>query len=87
MASVGFFEEAPGVKSSTRIFAAILIACVVAVVTVTCIYILHTPEAAVIGAIAAVLGALVYNGAVAISKRTRVTSTETLVEGSKGDDH
>ena len=67
----GFLEESPGVKSSTRLFAAILLALAAVVVALIVWYVMHTkvPDASVIGGLAGVLGALVVQGVVAIMRR------------------
>ena len=67
----GFLEESPGVKSSTRLFALILVLDTTALVGATCWYFVKgtAPSAEVIGAVAALTGALVLNGVVAIVKR------------------
>ena len=82
MAPVGFLEEAPGTKSSTRLLAFILAACVVALVTFTGVYVLGRkgPDSAVVGALAGMVAALVANGIVAIVGRTRIGNG-----GDKGD--
>ena len=77
MAPVGFLEEAAGVKSSTRLFGLILALCVAGLVGVTGVYVLRkTPDAAVIGALAGMIAALVANGIVAIVGRTKVDGGE-----------
>ncbi|HEX7019005.1 MAG TPA: hypothetical protein VF159_03275 [Gemmatimonadaceae bacterium] len=54
----------------TRLIIFLLTLAVLAVVTTICIYVLGSkPSAAVLGALAGVLGALVVNGIVAIVKR------------------
>jgi hypothetical protein len=79
-AAVGFFEEAPGVKSSSRLFAAILLALAAAVVIgmdwYTWYQTVHgkAVDPLVIGAFVGALCPLVYQGAVAITKRTGVTT-------------
>lgn len=66
----GFLEEAPGVKSSTRLFALILLVDTSALVGATCYYLVkRTPDAAVIAAVATIAGALIAQGVVAIVKR------------------
>ena len=66
-----FLEESPGVNSSTRLIALTLTGYAGVVVWAVVWYLHHAdrPEAAVIGALAVVLGALVLNGIVAIVKR------------------
>jgi len=68
----GWLEEAPGVKSSTRLFAAILLALAAAIVGLIVWYVMThpAPDAGVVGALAGVLTALVLQGAVAITRRT-----------------
>lgn len=68
----GFFEESPGVRSSTRLIMFILAACVVALTGATCWYLVRpkmAPDASVISAMALLIGALVLNGIVAIRNR------------------
>lgn len=69
----GYLEEAPGVKSSTRLLAFLLMACVVAVIVFIGVYVLGRPkpEAAVVASLAGVVTALVAQGIVAIFNRTR----------------
>lgn len=75
--AVGWLEESPGVKSSTRLFAAILLGMagvlVATVVGYVWFCITRTPpivlSGPVIGSLAACLTAIVGQGAVAISKR------------------
>lgn len=68
---IGFLEEAEGVLSMTRLAMAWLLTLATAVVGFTCWYLLHARpiDAAVLGGIAAILGALVYHGAVAVKYR------------------
>jgi hypothetical protein len=68
---IGFLEESTGVRSMTRLAILWLLVLTTAVVAVACWYLLrtHPPDAAVLGALATVLGALVYKGAVAIKNR------------------
>jgi uncharacterized BrkB/YihY/UPF0761 family membrane protein len=71
----GFLEESPGVRSSTRLFAAILLALAAVVVGVIAWYVIyptvrnHAVDSSVVGTLAGVLGALVLQGVVAIMKR------------------
>lgn len=67
----GFLEESPGVWSSTRLFAAVLLALAAIVVGLVVWYVVSVrPTVAnVIYALSAVLGALVIQGVVAIMKR------------------
>lgn len=66
----GFFEESPRVFSMTRLAIGVLLGCVSVVVLTTCWYVVkRTPDAAVLGALAGIIGALVLNGIVAIAKR------------------
>lgn len=70
--SVGFFEESEGVKSSSRLFAAILLFLTGVVTFTICAYVLQLGKdasAAVIGALVGVVTALGAQGAVAIAKR------------------
>lgn len=69
--AVGFLEQAPGVRSSTRLFGLILVVLSALVTLTTCYYVLRVPNASagVVGALAGILGALVANGVVAIMKR------------------
>jgi hypothetical protein len=75
--AVGWLEEAPGVKSSTRLFAAILIGAGVAVSLTGCGYVAfclggtHAPDSSVLMGFAAMITALVGSGAVAIINRTK----------------
>jgi hypothetical protein len=58
------------VRSMTRLAIAALLVLTAAVVGCTCWYLVkRTPDAAVLGALAAIIGALVLNGIVAIAKR------------------
>ena len=67
---IGFLEESEGVKSSTRLFAAVLLVLTAVVTATMCVYVLRKdPSAAVITALVGALGALVAQGAVAIVKR------------------
>lgn len=68
---IGFLEESEGVRSMTRLTIAVLLTLTSIVVGVLCWYVLHaqTLSAAVIGALAGVVSALVLNGAVAIINR------------------
>ena len=70
---IGFLEEAEGVKSSTRLFAAVLLALTTLVVATICVYVLKLGKdasAAVVGALVGAVTALVAQGAVAIVKRS-----------------
>lgn len=68
---IGFLEESAGVRSMTRLAIAVLLVLTAAVVAATCWYVVKgTPNAAVLGALAGVIGALVVNGIVAIAKRS-----------------
>ena len=79
-ALVGFLEEAPGVKSSTRLFAAVCIGLAGALAAVIGWYVWfttsrvppRTPDATVIAALVTGIGAFVAQGAVAIIRRTKV---------------
>lgn len=76
---VGFLEEAPGVRSSTRLFGAILLALAAVLVAVIVWYVwwcatrtpIRDPSSTVIGALVGGLTAVVAQGVVAISKRTK----------------
>lgn len=77
-------------RSSTRLLSFFLLACVLAVTTVICIYTLRTlePSAAVIGSLAGVLTALVLNGIVAMTSRTPVTTqAHCAAEEEHHEDH
>lgn len=71
----GFLEESPGVRSMTRLTILVLLLLTGAIVGVTCWYVVKgtpkgsAPDAAVLGALAGIIGALVLNGVVAIVKR------------------
>lgn len=77
--AVGFLEEAPGVWSSVRLISFLLMGCVIAVVATICIYVLNkpAPSAGVVGTLGGVVTALVLNGIVAMTSRTRVTREDT----------
>lgn len=67
---IGFLEESDGVRSMTRLAIAVLLALTAAIVGVTCWYVVkQSPDAAVLAALAGIIGALVVNGIVAIAKR------------------
>jgi membrane protein YdbS with pleckstrin-like domain len=66
----GFLEESDGVWSMSRLAIATLLFLAAAIVGVTCWYVVRgQPNAAVLGALATILAALVVNGSVAIIKR------------------
>ena len=67
----GFFEEENGDRSMTRLTIFALVLCIAAVVATTCVYVLHSakPDAAIVGGLAGVLGALVLKGIVAIIRK------------------
>lgn len=66
----GFLEESSGVRSMTRLAIAVLLLLTAAIVAVTCWYVVRgKPEAAILAALAGIIGALVLNGVVAIAKR------------------
>lgn len=75
----GFLEEAPGVRSMTRLVILILSVLTALVVGTVCWYVLRrpAPDAAIVGALAGVIGALVLNGVVAIAKRGGVDDAAT----------
>ena len=68
---IHFLEEAEGVWSMARLSMAWLLVLATAIVAVLCWYLVKVRpiDAAVIGALATVLGALVYHGAVALKYR------------------
>ena len=75
---VGFLEEAPGVKSSTRLFSLFLLALAFAFTGAIIWYVWFStmrrraPDAGVIGGLVAGLTAVVAQGVVAIVNRTSV---------------
>jgi hypothetical protein len=80
--AVGFLEEAPGVKSSTRLIAVSCIACAASLTVVLDWYIvycttrtpMHIPSSDLINSCVLLVTAFVANGAVAIVRRTQVNS-------------
>jgi hypothetical protein len=67
----GFFEESAGVRSMSRLAIGWLLGLATVIVGVVVFYVVKVRpvDAAVIGALGAVLGAVVYHGAVAIKNR------------------
>lgn len=69
--AVGFFEETPGVRSSSRLLAMLLWILTAGVAVCACIYLLKAkpPDGGVLGAMAGIITALGGWGAVAQVKR------------------
>lgn len=69
--AVGFFEESPGVRSSSRLLAALLFGLTAGVTTCACVYLLKAkpPDAQVLLAIGAIITALGGWGALVQVKR------------------
>ena len=67
----GFLEEAPRVRSVSRLTILILALLTAEVVNTVCWYVIKTvkPDSSVVLALSAVIGALVLNGIVALVKR------------------
>jgi len=74
---VGFLEEAPGVKSSTRLVVMICVALAASVTGVMDWYVIHQTlaklpvDANVLTALIGAIAAFILNGAVAIIRRTK----------------
>lgn len=67
----GFLEETPGVRSMTRLAIVWLLVLATVIVGVVTFYVVKVRpvDAAVVAALATILGAVVYHGAVAVKNR------------------